>query len=66
MATTTEQSDFEAILQARAEGRKVDPVIEKRVRERAEQARQNILNRFGVQNIGTDIIREHRDAHSDG
>lgn len=63
MATSVEQSDFEAILLARAEGRKVDPDVERRVRERAEHARQEALRRFGVQNIGTEIIREFRDAN---
>ena len=66
MATHTEQTDYEEILQARAAGRDVNPAVKQRVLERAENARQEMLRRFGLQNIGTDIIRERRDAQSAG
>ncbi len=62
MATTTDQSDREAVLQAIADGRPVDPDVADRIRDRAVKARDEIVRRFGIQDIGTEIIREFRDA----
>jgi hypothetical protein len=39
-----------------------DPELLRRVQERAERARKEVLNKFGVQEIGVDTIREMRDA----
>jgi hypothetical protein len=34
----------------------------RRVQQRAQQAREEVVKRFGVQEIGVEIIREMRDA----
>ncbi len=62
MATATEQSDHEAVARAAAEGRPVDSEVARRIRERANKMREEILRVHGVQNIGVDIIRQIRDA----
>ena len=63
MSTTTElQADREELYRAAREHRRPDPEVARRVHERAEKAREEMRRRFGLQNIGTDIIREFRDA----
>lgn len=63
MATTSDiQSDREELYRAIREHRRPDPEVAKRVHERAEQVRQEILRIHGVQDIGAAIIREFRDA----
>jgi hypothetical protein len=62
MATASETADLEEVIRAVREKRAVDPEVSRRVRERADAAREFILQKHGVQNIGTDIIREFRDA----
>jgi len=39
-----------------------DPELLRRVRQRALQARAEVLQKFGIQEIGVQIIREMRDA----
>jgi eukaryotic-like serine/threonine-protein kinase len=39
-----------------------DPELLRRVQQRAERARKELLERFGVQELGVQIIREMRDA----
>jgi len=62
MATTTEQSDHEEVARAAAERRPVDPEVARRVRERADRMRREIIRTCGVQNSGVEIIRQIRDA----
>jgi hypothetical protein len=64
MATAIEQlqADREEIHRAGREGRRPDPEVSKRVRERAEKARQEMLRERGLLNIAVDLIRETRDA----
>jgi hypothetical protein len=45
-----------------ATGRRLDPVIARRIRERAELIRQEILEQHGVLDIGVPAIRELRDG----
>ena len=61
MATATEQADHEEIARAAAERRPVDPEVSKRVRERAEKIREEILRTHGVLNVAVDLIREVRE-----
>ena len=61
MSIDTINTDLEAILAARADGRPVDPEVKRRVHERAEKVRAEILKNHGVQNIGVEIIRQIRD-----
>ena len=62
MATAMENADHEEVARAAAERRAVDPEVARRVRERANRMREEMLRIHGVQNIGVDIIRQIRDA----
>jgi hypothetical protein len=54
------EADAQAILDHVVSGTPIDPVLAKRVRERAEAIRRQILAAHGVQDIGVEIIRELR------
>ncbi|MGH7201788.1 MAG: hypothetical protein ACREJB_14365 [Planctomycetaceae bacterium] len=56
------RADLEAVIDHLATGKPLDPELVRRVRERSEQAREEIRQKFGVQEIGVQIIREMRDA----
>lgn len=53
-------ADMEAVANARGIVR--DPELLARIRERAARVRDEALRKFGVQEIGVEIIREIRDA----
>ncbi len=53
-------ADMQAVADAVAAGRPVDPEVARRVQERAEKARLEILALHGVQEIGVSLIREFR------
>jgi hypothetical protein len=55
-------ADLEAVCRQAAAGEVRDPQLVRRVQERAAKARQDILDRHGVQDVGVAIIREARDA----
>ena len=55
-------ADLEAVCRQAAGGEVRDPELVRRVQERAARARQEVLDRFGVQDVGVAIIREARDA----
>jgi hypothetical protein len=57
----TSVDDMKAVAEAIVSGRPVDPVIARRVQERAANARQAAFEQFGVQDIGVSIIREARE-----
>jgi hypothetical protein len=48
------------VADAVAAGRPVDPEIARRVRERSDRARQELLATRGAQDIGVQLIREAR------
>jgi len=52
--------DLQKVADAVASGKPVDPDVARRVNERAEKARQELLLTHGVQDIGVQIIREIR------
>ncbi|MES2788465.1 MAG: hypothetical protein V4719_02515 [Planctomycetota bacterium] len=54
-------ADGEALLEAVMAGRKPDPELARRVRERAGKITEDIRQKHGVLNIGTKLIREFRD-----
>ncbi|HEY3965896.1 MAG TPA: hypothetical protein VGM05_15160 [Planctomycetaceae bacterium] len=54
-------ADGEAIIEARLAGRKPDPEIVRRVRERAAKITAEIREKHGVLDIGVTAIREFRD-----
>jgi hypothetical protein len=55
-------SDAEALVEAAMAGKKPDPELARRVRERGARVTEDIRKKHGVLNIGTQIIRELRDA----
>jgi hypothetical protein len=54
------EADAYAVLDHVIAGTSVDPELAKRVRERAEAIRRQILATHGVQDIGVEFIRELR------
>jgi hypothetical protein len=55
-------ADLGEVARQAASGGVRAPELLRRVTERADQARQQTLEMFGVQDIGVPIIREMRDA----
>jgi hypothetical protein len=55
-------ADLEAVCDAAAAGKKIDPQLRKRIDERADKVRDAIFREHGVLDIGVPIIRELRDA----
>jgi hypothetical protein len=53
-------ADAQAVLDHVVAGTPIDSELARRVRERAEEIRQQILASQGVQDIGVDLIRELR------
>ena len=53
-------ADMQVVAEALAGARPLDPAVARRVRERADKARQELLAARGVQDIGVQIIREIR------
>jgi len=52
--------DAQIVVDCVAAGRQVPADVAKRVRERADEARKQLLATHGVQDIGVQIIREIR------
>jgi hypothetical protein len=55
-------ADGEALIEAVLAGKKPDPTLAKRVRERAGKITEAIRKKYGVLDIGGQAIRELRDA----
>jgi hypothetical protein len=53
-------ADLQAVVDAYASGKPIDPEIAKRIRERGKQIRQEIFQQHGVLDIGVPAIRELR------
>ena len=58
--TGSPEADAQAVLDQVVSGTPIDPQLAKRVRERAEAIRRQILATHGVQDIGVELIRELR------
>ena len=54
------EADAQAVLDHVVSGTPVDPQLGRRIRERAEAIRRQILANQGVQDIGVELIRELR------
>lgn len=54
-------ADLEAVAAAIAAGRRPDPELAQRVRERARQSTEAIRRRSGELNIAVELIRQTRD-----
>lgn len=55
-----EKADMQAVVDAVVAGKPVDPDVARRVEERADKARAEILATQGVQDIAVQLIRELR------
>jgi hypothetical protein len=55
-------ADMQAVADAVAAGRPLDPNLVRRVRERADRVREEIFRRHGVLEIGVPAIRALRDG----
>ncbi|MEX2120986.1 MAG: hypothetical protein WD847_15450 [Pirellulales bacterium] len=55
-------ADLEEVARQSLAGGVRDPELIRRVTERADKVRDEMLQEFGVQDIGVHIIRETRDA----
>lgn len=53
-------ADLEEVCRQAASGVVKDPELLKRIQERSRKAQQEILEKFGIQDIGVQIIREMR------
>jgi hypothetical protein len=61
-ALDQDQLDSEEIMRLVYEGKRVtDPELRRRVTERADAARQIMLERFGVRDIAVELLRDARD-----
>jgi hypothetical protein len=59
-STGNPDGDAQAVLDHIVAGTPIDPELARRVRERAEEIRKQILASQGVQEIGVELIRELR------
>jgi hypothetical protein len=57
---TDVMADLQAVTDSLTSGKPMDPEVARRVRERAEKARRELLATRGVQDIGVQILREIR------
>ena len=55
-------ADFEAVMQAVAAGKRPDPELFRRVRERADKSREEIFRKNGLLDIAVPYIRALRDG----
>ena len=55
------QADADALMESIATGQPLDPVVARRIHERAESIRQETFQKHGVLDIGVPAIRELRD-----
>lgn len=53
-------ADMQAVAEAAAAGRPLDPEVARRVRERSERVQKELLKRYGVREIAVDLIRQGR------
>jgi hypothetical protein len=54
-------ADMQAVADAVAAGRPVDPEVARRVQERSKRLTEELRQNYGVLNVAVDLIREIRD-----
>jgi hypothetical protein len=54
-------ADMQAVSDAVAAGKPVDPEVVRRVRERSRKAQEELLRRYGAREIAVELVREIRD-----
>jgi hypothetical protein len=60
--STEEMADMEEVCRLISQGKRVtDPALRRRISDRAEQVRREMLEKHGHTNIAVDLIREVRD-----
>jgi hypothetical protein len=58
----TAVDDMHAVSEAVLAGRPVDRDVARRVQERAEASRKRLIEQYGLQDIGVDLIRQARET----
>jgi hypothetical protein len=54
------QADTDALIQHLTSGKPLDPAVARRIRERGDRIREDILQKHGLQDIGVPAVRELR------
>jgi hypothetical protein len=54
-------ADIQAVADAAAAGRPVDPEVARRVRKRSERVQEELVRRYGTREIAVELIRHGRD-----
>jgi hypothetical protein len=54
-------ADMQAVADAAAAGKPVDPEVARRIRERSERVQEELVRRYGIREIAVDLIRRGRD-----
>ncbi len=54
-------ADMQAVADAVAARRPLDPIVARRVRERSQKAQADLLGKYGVREIAVDLVRQGRD-----
>jgi hypothetical protein len=54
-------ADIQAVADAAATGKTLDPEVARRVRERSEKVQAELLRQHGVREIAVELIRQGRD-----
>ena len=55
------KADMQAVAEAAAARRPVDPEVARRVRERSEKVQAELLRKHGVRELAVDLIRQGRE-----
>ena len=58
--TTETDADARAVIEHAMTGKPLDPGVARRVQERSDEIRRELLEKHGVQDIGVQLIREAR------
>jgi hypothetical protein len=53
-------ADVQAVADAAAAGKPLDPEVNRRVRERSEKVQAELLRQYGVREIAVELIRQAR------
>jgi hypothetical protein len=59
--STGVMDDVQAVANAVAAGKPVDPEVARRVQERSRTAQDELLKKYGVREIAVDLVREIRE-----
>jgi hypothetical protein len=54
-------ADLQAVADALAAGRPVDPEVARRVRQRSQKVQDELVTKYGVREIAVDLIRQGRE-----